>query len=154
MENNPAFRGEAFLPGPKSAHHIRRQKPVKPTGYCNQVFQAVYTIIPSPPRSNHKSIMPFTPNRLRETLEQGGSYTASSPDGLTVLQLKHLEPLGLRYLCRLFNLSYAHARLPDIWKHAIIVPLLKPGKPKKQGTSYRPISFLCPASKIFGNTPP
>ena len=68
---------------------------------------------------------------------------------LSVLQLKHLGPLGLRYLCRLFNLSFAQARIPDIWKHAIIVPLLKPGKPKEQGTSYRPISLLCPASKLM-----
>ena len=66
-----------------------------------------------------------------------------------VLQLKHLGPLGLRYLCRLFNLSYAHARIPDILKHAITVPLLIIGKPKEQGTPYRPISLLCPASKVI-----
>ena len=32
---------------------------------------------------------------------------------------------------------------------AIIMPLLKPGKPKGQGSSYRPISLLCPASKVM-----
>ena len=93
--------------------------------------------------------MPFTPEQVRKTLDISGSSTALSPDGLTVLQLKHLGPLGLRYLCRVFNLSYAHARIPDIWKHAIIMPLLKPDKPKEQGTSYRPISLLCPASKVL-----
>ena len=99
-------------------------------------------------RLDHSS-MPFTPDLVRKALENSGSSTALSPDALSVLQLKHLGPLGLRYLCRLFNLSYAHARIPDIWKHAIIVPLLKPGKPKEQGTSYRPISLLCPASKVL-----
>ena len=29
------------------------------------------------------------------------------------------------------------------------MPLLKPGKPKEQGTSYRPISLLCPAAKVL-----
>ena len=29
------------------------------------------------------------------------------------------------------------------------MPLLKPGKPKGQGSSYRPISLLCPASKVL-----
>ena len=96
-------------------------------------------------RLDHSST-PFTPGQVKEAIENSGSSTALSPDGLTVLQLKHLGPLGLRYLCRLFNLSFTHARIPDIWKHAIIVPLLKPGKPKEQGTSYQPISFLCPAS--------
>ena len=32
---------------------------------------------------------------------------------------------------------------------AILSPLPKPSKPKKQGTSYRPVSLLCPASKVL-----
>ena len=103
-------------------------------------------------RKKHKldhSAMPFTPNQVQEAIKASGNSTALSPDGLTVHQLKHLGPLGLRYLCRIFNLSFAHGRLPDIWKRAIILPLLKPGKPKEQGTSYRPISLLCPASKVL-----
>ena len=97
---------------------------------------------------NH-SHMPFTLNQVREVLKSSGSSTALSPDGLSVLQLKNLGPIDLRYLCKLFNLSFAHARIPDIWKHAIIVPLHKPGKPKEQSTSHRPISLLCPSSKVL-----
>ena len=93
--------------------------------------------------------MPFTVNQVKVAIQKSGNSTAPSPDGLTVLHLKHLGPLGLRYLCRVFNISYAHARIPDIWKHAIITPLLKPGKPKGQGSSHRPISLLCPASKVL-----
>ena len=90
--------------------------------------------------------MPFTPGQVKEAIENSGSSTALSPDGLTVLQLKHLGPLGLRYLCRLFNLSFTHARIPDIWKHAIIVPLLKPGKLKEQGDNA--IHILSPTGSI------
>ena len=114
----------------------------------NPASRALIRQIRNKHRLDHSS-MPFTPEQVKEALKESGSSTALSPDGLTVLQLKHLGPLGLRYLCRLFNLSYAHARIPDIWKHAIIVPLLKTGKPKEQGTSYRPISLLCPASKLM-----
>ena len=78
-----------------------------------------------------------------------GSSAALSPDCLTMFQLEHLDPLGLRYLCRLFNLSYAHGRISNIWNHAIIIPLLKPDKPKDQGTFFKPISFVCPASKVL-----
>ena len=99
-------------------------------------------------RLNHNA-MPFTPDQVKGVLRESGSSTAPSPDGLTILQLKNLGPLGLRYLCKLFNLSYAHSRLPSIWKHAILLPLLKPGKPRDQGSSYRPISLLCPASKVL-----
>ena len=103
-------------------------------------------------RSRHRldhSVRPFTVDQLKAALLDSGSSTAPSPDGLTILQLKHLGPLGLRYLCKLYNLSYAESRLPAIWKHAIVLPLLKPGKLKEQGTSYRPISLLCPASKVL-----
>ena len=93
--------------------------------------------------------MPFIPDQVRDAIRTSGNFNAPSPDGLTVLHLKHLGPLGLRYLCKICNLSFAHARIPDIWKHAIIMPLLKPGKPKGQGSSYRPISLLCPASKVL-----
>ena len=58
--------------------------------------------------------MPFTNNQVKEALEESSSSTALSPDGLTVLQLKHLSPLDLRYLCRLYNQSYAYAQNPDI----------------------------------------
>jgi hypothetical protein len=36
-----------------------------------------------------------------------------------------------------------------VWKQAIIVPILKPGKPANQGLSYRPISLLSPVVKIL-----
>ena len=92
---------------------------------------------------------PFTPARVRDAIADSKNSTAPSADGLTIHQLKHLGPLGIEYLTKLFNLSFQQASLPAIWKHAIILPLLKPGKLKTQGTSYRPISLLCPASKVL-----
>ena len=91
----------------------------------------------------------FTITQVQQAIQDSGNSTATSPDGLTILHLRHLGPLGLQYLCKLFNFSYRHAELPAIWKHAIIIPLPKPGKLKDQGTSYRPISLLCPASKVL-----
>ena len=53
------------------------------------------------------------------------------------------------YLTDLFNLSVNCANIPVIWKQAIVVPILKPGKPAEQGNSYRPISLLSPVVKIL-----
>ena len=64
-------------------------------------------------------------------------------------ELKHLGPLGIQYLTSLHKLSFQQATLPAIWKHALNLILLKPGKPKDQGSLYRPISILCPVSKIL-----
>ena len=56
---------------------------------------------------------------------------------------------ALEYLTELFNLSIADADLPAIWKRSLILPVLKPGKVATEGTSYRPINLLCPASKLL-----
>ena len=37
----------------------------------------------------------------------------------------------------------------SIWKTSLIIPIPKPGKDSSQGTSYRPISLLCPAAKVL-----
>ena len=91
----------------------------------------------------------FTTAQVHDAIKNSSNSIASSPDGLTILHLRHIGPLGLQYLCRLYNLSYRHAEIPAIWKQAIIIPLPKPGKPKNQGGSYRPISLLCPSSKVL-----
>ena len=46
-------------------------------------------------------------------------------------------------------MSVAKANLPSIWKQAVVLPVLKPGKTADQGVSYRPVSLLCPASKVL-----
>jgi hypothetical protein len=43
----------------------------------------------------------------------------------------------------------AHADLPAIWKAAVIVPVLKLGKPANDGSSYRSISLLSLAVKVL-----
>ena len=44
---------------------------------------------------------------------------------------------------------YRSCRLPSIWKTSLVIPIPKPGKDSSQGTSYRPISLLCPAAKVL-----
>ena len=48
-------------------------------------------------------------------------------------------------LNQMSNRSY----LPSMWKFAVTVPLLKPGKEAKDLTSYRPISLVSNVSKIW-----
>ena len=95
------------------------------------------------------SLSPFTPANTTEAIRVSKNSTATGPDNLSILHLKHLGPSGTQYLTDIFNLSLNHAEIPDIWKKATIIPLLKPGKPADQGKSYRPISLLCPASKVL-----
>ena len=95
------------------------------------------------------SLLLFTPVQVREAIMASGNSTAHGPDHLNILHLKHLDPTGISYLCSLFNLSLASTDIPSIWKQAIIIALLKAGKPASLGTSYRPISLLSPTAKVL-----
>ena len=43
----------------------------------------------------------------------------------------------------------SHHESPPFGKKSIVIPLLKPGKPPQDWSSYRPVSLLCPAVKIL-----
>jgi hypothetical protein len=103
-------------------------------------------------RASHKidkDFAPFTFAKILDSITAAKNSNATGPDGLTSVHLKHLGPHGLEYLTMLFNLSVGSADLPSIWKAAVIVSVLKPGKPANEGSSYRPISLLCPAAKVL-----
>jgi hypothetical protein len=103
-------------------------------------------------RKNHKldrSFKPFTPLATRDAINQAKSSSATGLDGMTAIHLKHIGPRCIVYLTELFNLLVSNADLPALWKAAVIVPILKPGKPANEGSSYRPISLLCPAVKVL-----
>ena len=59
------------------------------------------------------------------------------PDSLSIFHLKNLGPLATEHLTALYN------------KTSLVIPIPKPGKDSSQGTSYRPISLLCPAAKVL-----
>jgi hypothetical protein len=82
-------------------------------------------------------------------IRQPKSSIAVGPDGLTAVHFKNLGQQCLRYLTELFNLSIRHANIPVIWKEAVIVPILKPGKSADLSSSYRPKSLLSPAVKFL-----
>ena len=95
------------------------------------------------------SYSPFSESDVTDAIKATKNSSAAGPNGLTPLHLKHLGPLGTRFLTRLFNLSVQNADIPSIWKSAHVLPVLKPNKPADQGKSYRPISLLCPEVKVL-----
>jgi hypothetical protein len=63
--------------------------------------------------------------------------------------LKELPTLGFQYLTQLFNAMLLHGYFPAQWKVAQMILIPKPGKPPHAPSSYRPISLLPIASKVF-----
>ena len=54
--------------------------------------------------------------------------------------LKHLPFRSLDSLLRIFNQIWHTGILPDSWKEAIVIPILKPGKDSTNPANYRPIA--------------
>ena len=91
----------------------------------------------------------FTGDQVTSAIKSCRSSRAYGPDSLSIFHLKNLGPLATEHLTTLYNDSLKSCRLPSIWKTSLVIPILKPGKDSSQGSSYRPISMLCPAAKVL-----
>ena len=63
--------------------------------------------------------------------------------------LKELGPKALKELLDICNASFLHADVPQTWRHAVIIPLLKNAKPASDVESYRPISLTSCVVKVL-----
>ena len=91
----------------------------------------------------------FTTDLVRRAIKSCRNSKAFGPDKLGIFHLKYLGPRAIEYITALFNPSVTTCQIPVIWKSSLIIPKPKPGKDTSVGTSYRPISLLCPAAKVL-----
>jgi ribonuclease HI len=84
--------------------------------------------------------VPFTEMELRIALQKS-SGKAAGPNGITPWMLQKLPEEGFKALLQLCNRSWTKAESPSQWRLAIILPLLKAGKPPEEIGSYRPVSL-------------
>lgn len=90
----------------------------------------------------------FSLQELQEAV-QSGSNTSPGRDGLCYELLKHLDDSVLIEILALFNSVWKEGKLPVEWKHAVVVPVLKPGKDASSPSSYRPIALTSVLCKIM-----
>ena len=67
--------------------------------------------------------------------------SAAGPDNIPYEFIKELPSECTEIILKLFNTVYEQNKIPDSWKHALVLPILKPDKPPNDPTSYRPISL-------------
>ena len=140
------FHGKYVSKSAKIANHFNKQytsivrhKSTKEARTITKNLKANKVISP----------MSFTTSQTEAAIKQARASKARGPDNISNLHLKHLGPAAIAYLTSIFNLSLRNSQIPDIWKSSIILPLLKPGKQATESNSYRPVSLLCPAIKVF-----
>jgi hypothetical protein len=124
------------------------------------VFQPHPSDSSSTPEATLKSLLETTfqleppVNRLKPS-EVKAIITNLSPtkslgyDLITSRTLKELPTLGFQYLTQLFSAILLHGYFPAQWKVAQMILIPKLGKPPHSLSSYRPISLLPIASKVF-----
>ena len=91
----------------------------------------------------------FTADIITRAIKSCRNSKTFGPDKLSIFHLKNLGPRATEYITALFNLSVTNCQIPAIWKSSLIIPIPNPGKDISQGSSYRPISLLCPAAKVL-----
>ena len=91
----------------------------------------------------------FTMDLVMRAIKSCKNSKAFGPEKLSIFHLKNLGPRAIEYITALFNLSVTTCQIPAIWKSSLIIPIPKPGKDTSVGTSYQPISLLCPATKVL-----
>ena len=84
---------------------------------------------------------PLTLHELQTALRKLKTRKSPGPDGITNEMLKHLGSTATLKLLEVFNHSWETGDLAQVWREAIMIPVLKKGKDKKKAASYRPISL-------------
>ena len=91
---------------------------------------------------------PFSFHELQEAISSTGC-TSVGPDNLHYAFFRHLPESTLRFMLRTLNDLWQNHNFPAAWREAVIIPILKPGKNRKDPSSYRPISLTSCFGKIF-----
>ena len=90
-----------------------------------------------------------TPKEVNKEIKRLNQKKAPGYDLITGEVLQNLPRKAIVKLTTLINASFRLKYVPDMWKVAEVIMILKPGKPPQETTSYRPISLLPIISKIF-----
>lgn len=91
----------------------------------------------------------FTLTELRSAISKMKSRGAPGPDNIPPQFLKNLGPKALERLLKIFNLCLRTGDVPQPWRNATIIPLLKNGKPASALASFRPISLTSCVVKLL-----
>ena len=90
----------------------------------------------------------FTEQEFEFALSTCGS-TAPGKDNVNFEMISHLAPAAKVYLLQFYNHLWVKHLFPKEWKHAIVIPIEKPGKDPSNPNNYRPISLTSCLCKLL-----
>ena len=90
----------------------------------------------------------FALHELQTAIGQCKRNSSPGEDGIEYEMIQRLPVSCLKIILDLFNNKWETGVIPSTWKHSIILPIAKPGKPSTQLDSYNPISLTDTICKI------
>ena len=75
--------------------------------------------------------------------------SAPGKDNINFEMIKNLAPLAKIYLLQFYNHLWVNHLFPKVWRHAIVIPIAKPGKDPSNPNNYRPISLTSCLCKLL-----
>ena len=112
-----------------------------PTERRNDVREEAAEILDSEESIPEIMTQKLSMGELQKAIRKLKKKKSPGPDGITNEMLMHLPQASLQKLLDIFNLTWEKGDVPQQWKEAIMMPLLKKGKNKSKPLSYRPISL-------------
>ncbi|XP_037577084.1 uncharacterized protein LOC119459352 [Dermacentor silvarum] len=91
----------------------------------------------------------FSIGELRAVLASRRRRSAPGSDGITYQMLRNFDSGQLHLLLDACNQVWRTGRIPREWNEAVVVPLLKNGKPSSNPASYRPVLLTSAAGKVL-----
>ena len=91
----------------------------------------------------------FTKEELIASLEETPPNKTMGDDDIHAKFLKNLPVHKQTELLSLINKSWRQSKIPQKWKHSLIIPIAKPNKDPSDPSSYRPISLLSCVGKVM-----
>lgn len=115
------------------------------TEHVNEVKEFLSNEIPSV-----ELPVPYvTPSELQTEIKFLKHKKSPGHDLISNEVIQELPFKAILFLTAIFNACLRWKYFPDQWKHAQVTVIAKPGKPKRDLKSYRPISLLPCLSKLF-----
>ena len=91
----------------------------------------------------------FTAGELEIAINGIKDNKANGPDGISGEMLKELPIAAIQIMLSIINQCWRSGNIPQIWRKATLVPILKKGKPASELSSYRPIALTCVMCKVM-----
>ncbi len=99
--------------------------------------------------SNDEGCKDFEMKELESAISLMKKNGAPGKDDIPPAFLKNLGEEAMKELLDITNTSFKKALVPGVWRTAIIIPILKLGKPASEIESYRPISLTSCVVKLI-----